>query len=388
MSGFMRSSLLCLSLSAALFTTSCSSQKAGPKPGSHDLQETMNRFRAELLDLAPYLYSSARYQNPDNQQEILSHLSDLRAEVRSVNHTKTAALKQDPSMAFAMKEMSDLLDQGLRSFKEGKKDFSRSQVKKSLGQCFYCHTRGDDGSQWIGGESLANDVAWSSPLDQANFLVALRDFGSARKVLLDALKTHKIQAPLDKEIATRKLMAITVRSSKDTKAIMDTVKELSSIKNLPPSLRASLPAWRKDIQSWPATPKSSEARLDLAESLIEQDRQRRDGELDGDILLLRASKILHSQLEEHPDADSEERARALYLLGQCYERLVDLGFWELNENYYEACIAETPHSMQARQCFDAWDQSITVGYSGSSGTHIPAAVAKKRAELLKLADPK
>ena len=91
----------------ALFTlalVSCSSPSGSPQH-SHDLHESMNRFRAELLELAPYLYSSARYQNPDHEEEILSHLKDLRAEVRSVNHTKNESFQQDPSMAFAMKEM-------------------------------------------------------------------------------------------------------------------------------------------------------------------------------------------------------------------------------------------------------------------------------------------
>src|SRR5690606_6557670 len=101
---------------------------------------------------------------------------------------------------------------------------------------------------------------------------------------------------------------------------------------------------------------------------------------------LRASQILHKELELDGQ-DPTQKAKALYLLGQCYERLMDLGFWELNESYYETCIKIAPHTSQAQKCFDAWDQSMTVGYSGSSGTHIPPPVAKKRSELLKLASP-
>ncbi|NJM09967.1 MAG: hypothetical protein HC883_03500 [Bdellovibrionaceae bacterium] len=44
--------------------------------------------------------------------------------------------------------------------------------------------------------------------------------------------------------------------------------------------------------------------------------------------------------------------------------------------YYTACIEKVPHSGLAEQCFKAYEESITLGYSGSSGTHIPSAVRK------------
>lgn len=377
----------------SIFALSCSHSKNPQSPqnesvtDSQQFEKTMKTFRAELVTLAPYLYSSSRYRDADNHLEILSHLKDLRGEVRSVNHSKNEILKTDPSMAFAMKEMSDLLELGVSSFEEGKKDFSRSQVKKSLGQCFYCHTRSADEEPWIEGGQFT-DVAWSSPLDQANFLVALRDFDSARRVLLDALKNNRIPSPLDQETATRKLMAISVRVEQDPQTLLKTVRELEKIAYLPPALKESFSEWKKDIRSWQPTPKSTKGRLNLAEKLIEEDQQRREGDLAGDILLLRASTLLHTELEaEGGNQKGAVRARALYLLGKCYERLVDLGFWELNESYYEACIAEAPHTQQAKKCFDAWEQSITIGYSGSSGTHIPPAVAKKRKALLRMATP-
>jgi tetratricopeptide (TPR) repeat protein len=377
--------LIVLGLSS-LALLSCSSSRPSASNQEKTLQQSMSKFRSELLQLAPFLYSASQYSDPKNQDEILGHLNELKAEVRSVNHEKAKTFqKKDPSLGFAMKEMSSLLDLGVTSFREGKKEFSRTQVKKSLGQCFYCHTRTAEGSTWLGGEYLT-DIAWASPLDQANFLVALRNFNGAIDVLMKSLKDKSLPSPLARETATRKLMALSVRVEQDPKGLLKTVEQLEKVQGLPESLRSSFPAWKKDIRSWQALPKTSEARLQLAEKLIAQDQERGSGELSGDILLLRASQILHSELEQDNQTPTQ-KAEVLFLLGQCYERLMDLGFWELNESYYETCIELAPHTPQAQKCLEAWDQSMVVGYSGSAGTHIPPPVAKRRTELMKLASP-
>jgi hypothetical protein len=80
----------------------------------------------------------------------------------------------------------------------------------------------------------------------------------------------------------------------------------------------------------------------------------------------------------------EEEAEALYLLGRAYEVLDELGSWNLHEAYYETCVQKAPKSSWAKMCFARFEASILQGYSGSSGTHIPAYERDKLKTLKEL----
>jgi hypothetical protein len=72
---------------------------------------------------------------------------------------------------------------------------------------------------------------------------------------------------------------------------------------------------------------------------------------------------------------------ALYLIGESYSPLQELGLWNLQEQYFQACIFEAPHSNLAEKCYERFEESVTVGYSGSSGTHIPTAIKRQLNQL-------
>ncbi|MDO9181111.1 MAG: hypothetical protein Q7U04_01820, partial [Bacteriovorax sp.] len=61
-------------------------------------------------------------------------------------------------------------------------------------------------------------------------------------------------------------------------------------------------------------------------------------------------------------------------MGQTY-------FFSLGDLYLKDCIRKYPASPYAKKCYQEYSDSIEAGYSGSSGTDIPAS---ERRELLKL----
>ena len=71
----------------------------------------------------------------------------------------------------------------------------------------------------------------------------------------------------------------------------------------------------------------------------------------------------------------------LYLLGQSYEVTRDLATWTLHESVYETCISKVPKSEWSNRCYQAYERSIYVGYTGSRGTYIPEEVEQKLKQL-------
>jgi hypothetical protein len=99
----------------------------------------------------------------------------------------------------------------------------------------------------------------------------------------------------------------------------------------------------------------------------------------GDVEYLRATALLHQALKNHLNKSKE--AETLYLLGRAYEVLDDLGSWNLHESYYEVCVRKAPRTAWAKSCFTRLEASIYQGYSGSSGTHLPAHERERLKEL-------
>jgi hypothetical protein len=94
---------------------------------------------------------------------------------------------------------------------------------------------------------------------------------------------------------------------------------------------------------------------------------------------------MHDLLGRFPQ--SSYSAEGLFLIGLSYDVLQDLGLWSLHEMYYQACIEKQPHSRLAQRCFERYKDSIILGYSGSSGMHIPGAVQVDLSRLQALARP-
>ena len=71
----------------------------------------------------------------------------------------------------------------------------------------------------------------------------------------------------------------------------------------------------------------------------------------------------------------------VFLVGMSYEVLQNMNLNEMHEFYYQACILKSPHTEQARKCYQSYEESIYLAYTGSSGTHIPTQIKEKLNEL-------
>ena len=58
--------------------------------------------------------------------------------------------------------------------------------------------------------------------------------------------------------------------------------------------------------------------------------------------------------------------------------------YSLGDLYLVDCIKMSPKSKYAKKCYDSYSKSITFGFSGSAGTHIPADIQLELDELQKL----
>ncbi|MCB0311595.1 MAG: hypothetical protein KDD42_10185, partial [Bdellovibrionales bacterium] len=100
----------------------------------------------------------------------------------------------------------------------------------------------------------------------------------------------------------------------------------------------------------------------------------------GTVELLRASSLLHKGLEGE-ELSKSDRAKSLYLLGLSYAKLPSYFINELPEFFLEQCIRENPGTTEAKKAYKLYKDVVTLGFTGSSGTHLPPDIQLKLRDL-------
>jgi hypothetical protein len=94
---------------------------------------------------------------------------------------------------------------------------------------------------------------------------------------------------------------------------------------------------------------------------------------------LRLTSDLYGLLKNSTKAP--EQAEIEFMLGMSYETLSIPPYETLHEFFYESCIRHHPHSALSEKCYERYERSVYLGFTGSSGTHIPQTLQNKLLEI-------
>jgi hypothetical protein len=213
-----------------------------------------------------------------------------------------------------------------------------------------------------------------SAVDQIEFMIASRRFDKALNLAIKSLKAAKGDNPpswqLDK--IARMAMQIAVQYKQEPENAQAVVQAIDKNPDIPFFLKEKNKAWKASLAQW--KPESLIViGIPEARDLV----RNRKSEVDS----MRALTGLLALLSK--DLSSDDLGEALLLTGESYEALNEISPMALHENYYESCVRQVPHSRWAKQCYKKLENSIILGYSGSSGTHLPLDVEMELKKLKK-----
>lgn len=381
------------------FVSGCSSSKtssdkkndiaANPAPATwHEKMQALSQALSRLL---PVVSSRSKFNDPKNQATIDEDTQRLRSLAHSLKTGNTP--NADPTLRMMSTLFGEDLDRALEGLRGGNRDYARQILKDTTSYCIQCHTQTNNGPDFPH-LNLSIDTNQLTSLEQAEFFAATRQFTPAleayERVLAD--KSLAKTDPFAWEQAARSALAIVVRVKNDPKETSNLLARIEAHPTLPETTKRSVRVWKKSVRDWSKEPKqplkSTDDVMKKAESLILLAQKNQEFPLDHsqDILYFRASSLLHDLLSS-PDRSAELTAKTLYWAGMASEATRDMNFWTLHETYYEQCIRVQPHTKQAELCFKKLKESITIGYSGSSGTQIPPDVKRRLETLEERAEP-
>lgn len=371
-----------LILSSILFIISCNhkeviSQSEPAVPAITDAntwQSKMALLGSKLTTLLPFLADQKKYADPKNDSFIKSQLKEIVVISKKLN-ADSDMMKQDPSMRLINTQFEEEINRSLNTFELGLKDYSRFTLKNSTSYCIQCHTRTNYGPAFSGKE-FNSTLAQLPALERGEFLSATRNFDAAMKEFESILNESPEKTSFSLwEKATRNSLSIAVKFKQDPDQALGIVNKIISSKKAPKYLNDYAIHWKNSILSWKkeAAPTSLDFnnQLKLSAHLVKAGQVKQANYRHaGDIEFLRATAILHNILGE--SKNNSQKAEIYWLLGESYDSLTDLDFWQMTEGFYEHCIDALPNSKTSAKCFKKYEDKITMGYTGTAGTDIPA----------------
>lgn len=349
---------------------------------ANDWQRDMLNFRSNILELAPFIYSDKEFKLPKNKQKILKHLNSMEKTGHSLRPDISQRLsKEDPSVSYIVNHLEEDIRTAKETFLEKNFSYSQNVLKSAINRCFQCHAQSFQNSS-VQSSISPKSIKLLSPLEQADLLIALRNFKKAEELLekeIDAVKFSP-EKMFEIENLVHKYLVVSLRTQKKQSEISKSLSKLKSKKALPKYIGKKIDTYLSSLKSW--KPVRGETELEKARKLVKRANQKKDYTYDASGLVesLRASKLLHSFIQKQ-NSSQKDLAESYLLLGQAYQSMNEPSYWDLHESYFARCISALPKSYLAKSCFKYYKNSVEFRHSGSSGSHIPLRLKLRMAKL-------
>ena len=368
-----------------LLLTSC--QNKQPQKTDETWQGNMKSFSDELVQLLPLIHSQQKFNDPKNKDQIIQRLNRFKKLSHKIN---TADLKpdQDPGMKLISTQLEEEIDRVANAVQMGRNDFARHQMKNITSYCIECHTRHSAGPQFS--EKLNQSLGGMNSFEKADYYGSVRHFDQSVQSYIEGLQTSSVTNASDYLKEAKKALYISVRMQNNPKLAEQITQTILSNQKVPHFISEQAKAWKTSILKWKSEPQQRpherKKMFQQAQKLIQQAQKQSDYYSDehGFIEQLRAQSIL-SQLLAYTQAAPSEKAEWLFLIGKSYESTGNLKYGSLHEGYFQTCIETHPHSKIAMKCYRALEETLYMGYSGSSGLFLPEDVVLHLQKLKALA---
>lgn len=337
---------------------------------------TMRSLHTTLAELEPYLFDTVRFEYPGNQEFIKEKIGRLAKESRNLQHNPTLA-HRDPTVRFVASKFSKYLERAENQFNDGRKSFARSEIIKVTQFCVECHTRMQGGPEFKLGK-IEEFLPQMPVMDRAEYLIASRKFDPAFELLVKKLANVKEGEPdpWKLERVAKVAMQIAIQYKQDPAMASRVVETITANAAIPFFLQEKARAWKRSIADW---------KLEPGKAMSMESLKKLVNDRTSDVEAMRAIPEITKRLSQGPKG--EELGELLYLAGESYRTVNDISPIELSDDYQETCVREVPHSNIAVKCYKSLATSVKLGYTGTSGTHLPPAVVSELEELRLLAEP-
>jgi hypothetical protein len=354
----------------------------------------MGEIVKSLHVLLPLSLDNNRFEDPAHRVEIDAALERL---ARNSQRLEAHGSTHDAGFAFLSESLArDSLDIRKR-FAEGRVAETRFLLQQLTETCVACHSRlPNDRPHPLGRRLIENETIAALPPEQRVQLeVAMRQFERAL-VTYESIFADPATSMLELDLTGHfeSYLELCLRVREDPERAISHLQKLAARRDIPRRLRPDLATWigslhalRNNLHGPPL-----ERARELIQGHAEPLRPLDASEL---VPLIAASGVLHRYIAASSDPP-RQLGEAYYLLGVIESRIGRSMWASQTGPLLEAAIRMGPTEPYADRAFDLLEEFLVSGYTGTSGTNIPADVRQRlddlhelmlRAHRTKSADP-
>ncbi len=368
----------CVALGSLLLIPACMEKKITPAPpvkksSATSSDKALDSYRA----LQRVSFSRANFLSDFQEAKIQSLLQQFSEQTKDL-HRSNSEFQDVPSFGIQLRILSDEAAQTYRHFKSGKKEYALSLLRSLDANCSSCHiSHGVEAPTRI---ATPPKEASMSLLDRAEFYLTRGEQKKGERLLRDAIRQS------DELFERSRAMDLLVRfyvSSKLSSEVIDTrlselVKQLDEDSAETDRIRT----WRQSFER-----EGKIERLDVEQTIALLKQMRAGGALsweEREVEILEIERHLHDIMAKE-SLEESQRMRASCALGKTYDMLPSPMYDSLAKRCLIFCIEKYPGSSESREAYEVLRHRVLLGYTGSSGTHLPPIVEKRLEELDTLA---
>ena len=347
-------------------------------------KEAMNEIFSTFVSLLPYASNEMRFNDPNAEAYIKTKLLKLKTAFKNAKHLKKIST---PGFQPSFEIVTNHLEQTYENFSTQNKSFARTRLKQTAEMCISCHTQLPKGvsSTFRQFDTIKRDQFYND-YEYADYLFLIRNYSSAivqyekeiksrlaKNKALRAIQNSKNTYYLDFTIekSLKRILTIYTKVFYNPQKALTYLERYQGNTDLPNNLKNTLTNWVVDLKRWKKD--SFDGSLKNEKEFDNFVKKHLDeSEVDGDssdVDFLVAAGALYRYVNRAPK--SEKVPEVLFWLGRIDNELEHSYFYSLSELYLKNCIKNYPKSKFARKCYQQYKEILEIGFTGTSGTHIP-----------------
>jgi len=356
------------------------------KSGEKDYAEFRPHMRAvyaSLMTIFPLTLNKSSFMSKDNTKTIQDNLNLIAEHSTMINQLASKDEKGHAYMSFQLERNAR---QAARKYREGYGDQAHFFVEEVFDTCLSCHTSRSSASDSEFTMDFAKNVNMDAlgTFGKAKFLSLSRQFDQAmdeyERIFTNESMSSEELLHFD-PLVDYLVLAVRVKNENDR-----VIKTFSTLmkKPMPQMIKHDLEVWVEALNKVKKRNKK-QSDLEYAKILIKEGKTVNEYPRDrsGLVYYIYASKYLKDHLKKDK-VSTQDKAETYFQLGLCELAIGEPLLAAESGMYLEEAIRLAPKSSFARQAFGLYEEFLMYGYTGSSGTKLPAEEKAKLAELKKM----
>lgn len=366
------------------------SQASGKARSASDLkgdpmtQSIMQQVFVQVAEVLPLSFDDAAFRSPSNKTAIKDALNALKTHAQDLEkHTRG----KDRSLAYVARSFKEDARNLSRYFDKGAYEEAQFTLHNMTDNCITCHSSLPESHKVPPAEAFFKAVKIEAlhPVERAHFYVMSRQFDQALATYEDYFTKTVPPSSYAGLGSFADYLKVSAQVKSDLARPRRMLEAALSRSELKAPAREQLQKWVFAIDGLQKERALEQTSLTHARRILDEGKRLMEFPRDRDGLIhyLVASAILQRYVHEH-QSHGIDVAEAYYMLG-ITEPLLSQSFWVSRSDFYlETAIRFAPAATFAPKAYRLLEESYTVGFSGSSGTHIPDDVQALLSELHEL----